>query len=64
MSPTSHNGNTVRSPRKGARVGPVSESSVFLKVKPASEEVIREALNLNNAADRAEGQRAGESRAQ
>jgi hypothetical protein len=34
MSPTSDDGNAVRSPRKGARVGPVSELSVFCKVKP------------------------------
>ena len=46
MSPTSDDGHTVRSPRKGARVGPVSELSVFLKVKPGREQVIREALNL------------------
>ena len=27
-----------RSPRKGARIGPVSELSVFLKVKPGREQ--------------------------
>ena len=46
MSPTSDDDHTVRSPRKGARVGPVSELSVFCKVKPGREQVIREALNL------------------
>ena len=34
-----------RSPRKGARIGPVSELSVFLRVKPGREQLIREALN-------------------
>jgi hypothetical protein len=46
MSPTSDDGNTVRSPRKGARVGPVSELSVFLKVKPGREQAIREVFNM------------------
>ena len=31
-----------RSPRKGARIGPVSELSVFLKVKPGREQLIRD----------------------
>ena len=35
-----------RSPRKGARIGPVSELSVFLKVKPGREQLIREAFDL------------------
>ena len=30
------------SPRKGARIGPVSELSVFLKVKPGREQLIRD----------------------
>ena len=42
MSPTSNGSNSVRSPRKGAQDGPVSELSVFLKVKPGREQVIRE----------------------
>ena len=42
MSPTSDDGHTGRSPRKGARIGPVSELSVFLKVKPGREQLIRE----------------------
>ena len=46
MSPTSDDGHTGRSPRKGARDGPVSELSVFLKVKPGREQVIREVFNL------------------
>ena len=46
MSPTSDDGHTGRSPRKGARVGPVSELSVFLKVKPGREQVIREVFNM------------------
>ena len=46
MSPTSDDGHTVRSPRKGARVGPVSELSVFFKVKPGREQVIREVFNM------------------
>lgn len=48
MSPTSGNSGTstpVSSPRKGARVEPVSELSVFLKVKPGREQAIREAFN-------------------
>ena len=48
MSTTSGNsGNStpVSSPRKGARVGPVSELSVFLKVKPGREQAIREAFD-------------------
>jgi hypothetical protein len=32
--------------RKGARIGPVSELSVFVKVKPGREEAIRETFNL------------------
>ena len=46
MSPTSDDGHTGRSPRKGARIGPVSELSVFLRVKPGREQLIREAFNL------------------
>jgi hypothetical protein len=42
----SDNGTPVRSPRKGARVGPVSELSVFLKVKPGREQLIREVLQM------------------
>ena len=49
MSPTSDNGTPVRSPRKGARVGPVSELSVFLKVKPGREQLIRETFNMTPA---------------
>ena len=33
-----------RSPRKGARIGLISELSVFLKVKPGREQVIRESF--------------------
>jgi hypothetical protein len=40
------NGTAGRSPRKGARVGPVSELSVFLKVKPGREHLIREVFNM------------------
>ena len=40
------NGTFVRSPRKGKRIGPVSELSVFLKVKPGREQLIRETFNL------------------
>ena len=46
MSTTSDDGRAVRSPRKGARVEPVSELSVFLKVKPGREQVIREVFNM------------------
>jgi hypothetical protein len=46
MSPTSDYGTPARSPRKGARVGPVSELSVFLKVKPGREQAIREVFNM------------------
>ena len=42
----SDNGTPVRSPRKGARVGPVSELSVFLNVKPGREQAIREVFNM------------------
>jgi hypothetical protein len=48
MSPTSgnsDNGTPVSSPRKDARVGPVNELSVFLKVKPGREQPIREAFD-------------------
>ena len=34
-----------RSPRKGARIGPVSELSVFLKVKPGHEQLIRDVFD-------------------
>ena len=43
------NSTPVPSPRKGARVGPVSELSVFLKVKPGREQLIREAFNPSPA---------------
>jgi hypothetical protein len=43
---TSDTGTPVRSPRKGARVGPVSELSVFLKVKPGREQLIREVFQM------------------
>ena len=43
------NGTPVRSPRKGARVGPVSELSVFLKVKPGREQLIREVFHMTPA---------------
>jgi hypothetical protein len=46
MSATSDDGRTVRSPRKGAQDGPVSELSVFLNVKPGREEVIRGVFNM------------------
>jgi hypothetical protein len=46
MSPTSDDGRSVRSPRKGAQDGPVSELSVFLTVKPGREQVIREVFNM------------------
>ena len=51
------NGTPVRSPRRGARVGPVSELSVFLKVKPGREQLIREVLTLTPA-QRAESEKA------
>src|SRR6476646_10276790 len=40
------NGTPVRSPRKGARIGPVSELSVFLKVKPGREQAIRDVFHM------------------
>jgi hypothetical protein len=43
------NGTPVRSPRKGARIGPVSELSVFLKVKPGREQLIREVFHMTPA---------------
>jgi hypothetical protein len=46
VSQMSENGKSAGSPRKGARVGPVSELSVFLKVKPGREQVIREVFGL------------------
>ena len=46
MSTTSDDGRAVRSPRQGARVGPVSELSVFLNVKPGREQAIREVFNM------------------
>jgi hypothetical protein len=46
MSSATDGGNAVRTPRRGARVGPVSELSVFLKVKPGREQVIREVFNM------------------
>jgi hypothetical protein len=46
MSTTSDDGRAVRSPRKGRRDGSVSELSVFLKVKPGREQVIREVFNM------------------
>jgi hypothetical protein len=53
MSRTSDDGRAVRSPRQGARMGPVSELSVFLSVKPGREQAIREVFNMP-AAERAE----------
>jgi hypothetical protein len=41
MSQTMDDGAPVRSPRKGAQVGPVSELSVFLTVMPGHEEAVR-----------------------
>jgi hypothetical protein len=41
----SASGEPVRSPRKGARIAPVSELSVFCKVKPGREQAIREVFN-------------------
>jgi len=43
------NGTPVRSPRKGARTGPVSELSVFLNVKPGREQLIRDVLHMTPA---------------
>ena len=40
------NGTPVRSPRKGARIGPVSELSVLLKVKPGREQAIRDVFHM------------------
>ena len=45
VNATSNNGTPVPSPRKGAHSGPVSELSVFLKVKPGREQLIREVFN-------------------
>ena len=45
------NGTPVRSPRKGARVGPVSELSVFLNVKPGRDEAIRKVFHGEAAGD-------------
>lgn len=45
MSPTSDDGVTGRSPRKGKRIDPVSELSCFLTVKPGREQLIREVLD-------------------
>ena len=39
-------GTPVRPPRKGASVGPVSELSVFLKVKPGREQAIRDVFYM------------------
>jgi hypothetical protein len=49
MSTTSDDGRAVRSPRKGAQDGPVSELSVFLTVKPGREQAIREVFNMPSA---------------
>ena len=43
------NGTPVRSPRKGARTGPVSELSVFLNVKPGREQLIRDVFHMTPA---------------
>lgn len=43
--PSDMNGTPVPLPRKGAHHGPVSELSVFLKVKPGHEQLIREAFD-------------------
>jgi hypothetical protein len=45
----SASGEPVRSPRKGARIPPVSELSAFLKVKPGREQAIREVFNKDQA---------------
>ena len=47
---------SATSPRKGAQDGPVSELSVFLKVKPGREQAIREAFNMPPAESAALGQ--------
>jgi hypothetical protein len=47
MSQTIGNGAPVHKPRKGARIEPVSELSVFLKVKPGREQLIREAFGVD-----------------
>jgi hypothetical protein len=47
MSQTIGNGAPVHKPRKGARIEPVSELSVFLKVKPGHEELVREAFEVD-----------------
>ena len=49
MSQMIDDGAPVRSPRKGLRVGPVSELGVFLKVKPGRDEAIREVFQGNAA---------------
>ena len=51
MSQTNDEGTPVRSPRKGLRVGPVSELSVFLKVKPGHDEAIRKVFHGEAAGD-------------
>ena len=51
MSQTNDEGAPVRSPRKGRRVGPVSELSVFLKVKPGHDEAIRKVFHGEAAGD-------------
>jgi hypothetical protein len=43
--PQTANSDTAKSARKGARIPPVSELSVFLKVKPGREQAIRESFN-------------------
>ena len=42
-------GTPVRSPRKGVRIGPVSELSVFLNVKAGREQLIREVFHMTPA---------------
>ena len=49
MSAITDDGKAVPPPRKGARVGPVSELSVFLKVKPGREQAIRDVFDLPQA---------------
>ena len=51
MSQMNGEGAPARSPRKGLRVGPVSELSVFLKVKPGHDEAIRKVFHGAAAGD-------------
>ena len=49
MSEMIGNGAPVHKPRKGARVEPVNELSVFLTVKPGREELVRKAFHAEAA---------------